>query len=126
MVGVDEVQPDGGVLDTRLVGAWIADAHVLVYQDLGAAGVLYEDGLRHGALLWRFGRHDFNPKLLRTAQHAQGEPPHAWFTAFAPADAPRVAIAVIVEDGGNVGSEATGGRVAAPIARDVMKAVLGR
>ena len=61
-----------------------------------------------------------------TAQHAQGRPPHAWFIGFAPADDPQVAVAVVVEDGGSLGSEATGGRLAAPIARDVMRAVLGR
>jgi len=60
-----------------------------------------------------------------TAQHAQGAAPHAWFIGFAPADHPQVAVAVLVEDGGNAGSEATGGRVAAPIARAVMQAVLG-
>ncbi len=61
-----------------------------------------------------------------TAQHATGQPPHAWFIGFAPADHPRVAVAVLVEDGGGLGSDATGGRVAAPIARDVMAAVLAR
>jgi len=61
-----------------------------------------------------------------TAQHAVGAPPHAWFIAFAPAEAPKIAVAVLVEDGGGLGSDATGGRVAAPIARDVMAAVLGR
>jgi peptidoglycan glycosyltransferase len=60
-----------------------------------------------------------------TAQHAQGRAPHAWFISFAPADDPQVAVAVVVEEGGSVGSEATGGRLAAPIARDVMAAVLG-
>ena len=60
-----------------------------------------------------------------TAQHAKGSAPHAWFISFAPADDPRVAVAVVVEDGGNAGSEAFGGRVAAPIAKAVMKAVLG-
>ncbi|GEK23158.1 peptidoglycan D,D-transpeptidase FtsI family protein [Cellulomonas xylanilytica] len=60
-----------------------------------------------------------------TAQTADGQAPHAWFTAFAPADAPRVAVAVIVEHGGNAGNEATGGRVAAPIAKAVIEAVLG-
>jgi peptidoglycan glycosyltransferase len=54
----------------------------------------------------------------------EGESPHAWFTGFAPADDPQVAVAVIVENGGDVGSEATGGRVAAPIARAVMQAVM--
>ncbi|MDX6198981.1 MAG: penicillin-binding protein [Actinomycetota bacterium] len=61
-----------------------------------------------------------------TAQHADGAAPHAWFIAFAPANDPQVAIAVLVEDGGSAGSEATGGRVAAPIARDVMRAILGQ
>jgi peptidoglycan glycosyltransferase len=61
-----------------------------------------------------------------TAQHAPGKPPHAWFTGFAPADDPKVAVAVVVEDGGNAGSEAAGGRVAAPIAKAVMEAVIGK
>ena len=61
-----------------------------------------------------------------TAQHAPGRPPHAWFIGFAPAEDPRVAVAVVIEDGGSLGSEATGGALSAPIARDVMRAVLRR
>jgi peptidoglycan glycosyltransferase len=61
-----------------------------------------------------------------TAQHGTGLAPHAWFTGFAPAVNAKVAVAVVVEDGGTVGNEAVGGRVAAPIARAVMQAVLGR
>jgi peptidoglycan glycosyltransferase len=61
-----------------------------------------------------------------TAQHAAGKAPHAWFTGFAPADDPKVAVAVVVEDGGNAGNEAAGGRVAAPIAKAVMEAVIGQ
>lgn len=61
-----------------------------------------------------------------TAQHAKGRPPHAWFIGFAPADDPKVAVAVVVEDGGNLGDEATGGQLSAPIARDVMRALLRR
>lgn len=56
----------------------------------------------------------------------EGASPHAWFTGFAPADNPQVAVAVIVQHGGSLGSEATGGRIAAPIARAVMEAVMGR
>lgn len=59
-----------------------------------------------------------------TAQHAKGEAPHAWFAGFAPANAPKVAVAVVIEDGGNLGNEATGGRLAAPVARAVMQAAL--
>ena len=61
-----------------------------------------------------------------TAQHDLKKPPHAWFISFAPATDPKVAVAVVVEDGGVSGSEVGGGRVAAPIARAVMEAVLGR
>jgi peptidoglycan glycosyltransferase len=58
-------------------------------------------------------------------------PPNAWFTAFAgpPDQTPRIAVAVIVIDGGDLGSEATGGRVAAPIAKQIIetyRATLGR
>lgn len=61
-----------------------------------------------------------------TAQTAAGQAPHAWFTAFAPAQAPRVAVAVLVEHGGSMGNNATGGAVAAPIAKAVIEAVLGQ
>jgi peptidoglycan glycosyltransferase len=61
-----------------------------------------------------------------TAQHAEGRPPHAWFIGFAPADDPQVAVAVVVEDGGSAGSEATGGTLSAPIARQIMSAALRR
>ena len=59
-----------------------------------------------------------------TAQ-APGGPPHAWFIAFAPAEAPRFAISVIIERGGSAGDEATGGRVAAPVAAKVLRVLLG-
>jgi peptidoglycan glycosyltransferase len=64
-----------------------------------------------------------------TAQHGTNVAPHAWFTSFAPAgphDTPKVAVAVIVLDGGDLGSEATGGHVAAPIAKAVIEAALQR
>jgi penicillin-binding protein A len=59
-----------------------------------------------------------------TATNGEGRAPNAWFTAFAPAQAPRIAVSVIVLDGGNLGSEATGGQVAAPIVRAVIEAYL--
>jgi penicillin-binding protein A len=54
-----------------------------------------------------------------TAQNATGQQSHAWFISFAPAAKPQVAVAVIVEHGGQ------GGIAAAPIAHSVMCAVLG-
>jgi penicillin-binding protein A len=60
-----------------------------------------------------------------TAQQGGGRTPHAWFVSFAPADNdPKVAVAVIVEDGAKQ-AEISGNGLAAPIARDVMEAVLG-
>jgi peptidoglycan glycosyltransferase len=61
-----------------------------------------------------------------TAQHDPDLPPHAWFISFAPANDPKIAVAVVVEDGGVTGSEVGGGRIAAPIARAVMEAVVGK
>ena len=54
-----------------------------------------------------------------TAEVGPGRPSDAWFIAFAPAEAPRVAVAVLIVNGG------VGGDVAAPIAREVLAAALG-
>jgi peptidoglycan glycosyltransferase len=61
-----------------------------------------------------------------TAEHGtdpRNTPPHAWYMAFAPAQSPKVAVAVLVEDGGDRLS-ATGGALAAPIGRSVIEAAL--
>lgn len=63
-----------------------------------------------------------------TAEHGndpKNTPPHAWYTAFAPAEDPQVAVAVIVESGGDRGLAATGGTVAAAIGRLTIDAALG-
>ncbi|MCC7363385.1 MAG: hypothetical protein IT303_03355 [Dehalococcoidia bacterium] len=54
-----------------------------------------------------------------TAESGQGTS-HAWFIAFAPAEDPVIAVAVVVEDGGQ------GGVVASPIAGQVIQAALAR
>ncbi|HEX2376634.1 MAG TPA: penicillin-binding transpeptidase domain-containing protein [Gaiellales bacterium] len=53
-----------------------------------------------------------------TAEVGPDRPSDAWFIAFAPAQAPRVAIAVLIVNGG------VGGDVAAPIARQVLESAL--
>ena len=59
-----------------------------------------------------------------TAQNAVGQAPHSWFVGFAPADNPRVAVCVFVENsGGDFAGQ--GGVTAAPVARAVMAAALG-
>jgi peptidoglycan glycosyltransferase len=63
-----------------------------------------------------------------TAEHGNNPkqtPPHAWYVAFAPAENPQVAVAVLVENGGDRALEATGGSVAAPVGRAVIAAALG-
>jgi peptidoglycan glycosyltransferase len=52
-----------------------------------------------------------------TAENAEND--HSWFIGFAPADDPKIAVAVFVKHGGK-----TGGDVSAPIARSVMEAYL--
>ena len=61
-----------------------------------------------------------------TAQNGKGEPYTLWFTGFAPSTNPKVAVAVVVEDGGGIGQAGRGNTLAAPIAAKVMKAVLGK
>jgi penicillin-binding protein A len=48
---------------------------------------------------------------------------HVWFISFAPAEAPQIAVAVMLEDQPSA-TEATGGALAAPIAQAVMRAAL--
>jgi len=61
-----------------------------------------------------------------TAQTTKERPPFAWFTAFAPADDPKVAVAVLIEDANIARNDIAGGTLAAPIAKKVMEAVLGQ
>nr|WP_294693988.1 penicillin-binding protein 2 [uncultured Friedmanniella sp.] len=59
-----------------------------------------------------------------TAQSDPSRKPFAWFTSFAPAEDPKIAVAVVVEDADIPRQDIAGGRVAAPIARAVMEAGL--
>ncbi|KAA9134506.1 peptidoglycan D,D-transpeptidase FtsI family protein [Microbacterium caowuchunii] len=61
-----------------------------------------------------------------TAENGGSAPYSLWFTGFAPAEDPKVAVAVVVENGGGQGQSGSGGSIAAPIAKKVMEAVLGR
>ena len=54
-----------------------------------------------------------------TAETGVG-PPHVWFIGFAPVERPTIALAVLVESGGEAGENATGGSVAAPIAQEIL------
>ncbi len=54
-----------------------------------------------------------------TAETAPGQPPHAWFACYAPADQPELVVVVVVEHGGQ------GSAVAAPLARQILEAYYG-
>jgi peptidoglycan glycosyltransferase len=55
-----------------------------------------------------------------TAENRAGEAPHGWFVGFAPAQAPSVVVAVVVEN------TPEGGVTAAPLGAQVMRAAIGK
>ena len=57
-------------------------------------------------------------RTYRESELSERQRKHAWFMAFAPADQPRIAVVVLVENGGG------GSAVAAPVARAVVDAWL--
>jgi peptidoglycan glycosyltransferase len=61
-----------------------------------------------------------------TAENGEGQPYTLWFTGFAPAENPRVAVVVVIENGGGLGQSASGNSLVAPIARKIMQAVLAQ
>lgn len=61
-----------------------------------------------------------------TAETGNDNPNIAWFIATAPAYSPEVAVAVVIENTGNPSAEVSGNQLAAPIARDVIRAVLNK
>ncbi|HUP90995.1 MAG TPA: penicillin-binding protein 2 [Solimonas sp.] len=83
--------------------------HDAPYRIAAKTGTAQVAGMKQEELVAR--------KLEATPVHLRD---HAWFIAFAPAEAPRIAIAVLAEHAGH------GGSVAGPIARQVMdQALLG-
>jgi peptidoglycan glycosyltransferase len=60
-----------------------------------------------------------------TAQTQEENKPYAWFVSFAPADDPRIAVAVFVQDASGVArDDVAGGALAGPIAKSMMEAAL--
>lgn len=86
---------------------WSPEAHRLVTE-----------GMRQSVLAGT-GQSMNTPRLAilgktGTAEVGKNLRPHAWMVAAAPADTPRFVVVVVVENGGS------GGRVAGPIARDIL------
>ncbi|MHB9072659.1 MAG: penicillin-binding protein 2 [Desulfobaccales bacterium] len=91
---------EGGVSESRGTGKAARLSSIQVAGKTGTAQVVAID------------RND--PKRAR----GRGMQDHAWFVAYAPADDPKVAVAVLVEHGGH------GGSAAGPLASRVIKAGL--
>jgi penicillin-binding protein 2 len=85
--------------------AWAYIGQNIPYRMAGKSGTSQVVGIKQGET--------YNEKELSEFQRK-----HAWFIAFAPADAPEIALAVLVENGGG------GSAVAAPVAREVVDAQL--
>jgi penicillin-binding protein 2 len=73
--------------------------------DHGTAGVARIEGVNWGG-------------KTGSAQNSHGPMAHGWFVGFAPIEDPRIAIAVVVENGGH------GGVVAAPVAKQIVEKYL--
>ncbi|MDA1074101.1 MAG: penicillin-binding protein 2 [Proteobacteria bacterium] len=85
--------------------AWAYIGQNIGYRMAGKSGTAQVVGIKQGEEYEEEELDEFNRK-------------HAWFIAFAPADDPQIAIAVLVENGGG------GSSVAAPVAREVIDAFL--
>jgi len=132
------VANDGAVMKPRMVDAVIGDDfavhkqftdeafdQVLSAADAKALSAVLVQGVDSGAATG--ARIDGVDVAGKTGTAENGSRPYTlWFTGFAPAENPKVAVAVVVEDGGGKGQSGTGNTIAAPIAKKVIEAVLGR
>ncbi|HEY7812748.1 MAG TPA: penicillin-binding protein 2, partial [Nakamurella sp.] len=63
-----------------------------------------------------------------TAEHGpdpKNTQPYGWYVAFAPADNPQIAVAVVVTSGGNYDAATVGALVAGPVGRAMINAAVG-
>lgn len=112
---VEEIRaPDGNKLFTAqpelLTGA-VSPAIAAVITEAMAAVVQSGTGRAAALTAWQVAG------KTGSAENPHGKA-HAWFIGFAPAENPRVAVAVVVENAG------AGGEAAAPIAREVLRGAL--
>ena len=85
--------------------AWAYIGRDIAYRMAGKSGTAQVVGIPQG-------------EQYEEEELAEFQRKHAWFIAFAPADDPAIALAVLVENGGG------GSSVAAPVAREVIDAFL--
>jgi penicillin-binding protein A len=121
-----ELQPDGQPVrvTSKETATTVRDLMIGVVQN----GTGVAAALPNVQVAGKTGTAELGPKALQPGQEepdaAEGEEPEqeldAWFTAFAPAREPRLAIGVMV-----VNAAGDGGEIAAPIAAQVLSAGLG-
>jgi penicillin-binding protein 2 len=108
---LNNVPPKGEVPVGKEMLAFIRDAMTGVVNGPGGTG--------HGARMetvtvaGKTGTAQVISLDSQTADKAHKD--HAWFTSFAPAEAPEIAVTVLVEHGGK------GGAVAAPLAKKIIE-----
>jgi penicillin-binding protein A len=121
---VAELRPDAEPVrvTSKQTAATVRDLMIGVVEN----GTGVAAGLPNVQVAGKTGTAELGPKALQPGQEPpeEGEEPEqeldAWFTAFAPAQEPRLAIGVMI-----VNAAGDGGEVAAPIAAQVLSAGLG-
>jgi penicillin-binding protein 2 len=124
--GNGELHPTALVANPSIQGVSPADWDLIINGMVGAATYGTAAAISKGATYQIAGKtgtaqvYSVSRSEQLTRKVAERLRDHAWFIAFAPVEAPRIAVAVLVENGG------FGASAAAPIARKVMDAYLLR
>lgn len=124
------VQQIGGMDGTDLIEQFAPEVlrtvdlqpDVLATVREGMCGAVSDENLGTGYYVFN-NRDEPRPNYVacgKTGTAEAGDRPNAWFIAFAPADAPQIAVVVAVPRAGREGSE-----VAAPIARRILDNFFG-
>lgn len=107
---------DGNVVFERTPRAWL---HPITKETAGVMRSLMEMVVNKGT--GRSAQIDDVRVAGKTGTAEVGkDAPHAWFVGFTPAEDPKIVVAVIIENGG------TGGKIAGPIAKQIIAASLGK
>lgn len=121
-----QIHPIAPVANPSIQGVSATDWDIVINGMIGAATYGTAAAISKGATYQIAGKtgtaqvYSVSRSEQLTRKVAERLRDHAWFIAFAPVEAPRIAVAVLVENGG------FGASAAAPIARKVMDAYLLR
>jgi peptidoglycan glycosyltransferase len=117
---------DGGVLDRTRPEVWqtpISPGTAATLRDL-MVGVVQNGTARCCMQLANGVQAAAKTGTAQLNATGEEERSHAWIIAFAPAEAPRIAVAVMLKGVNAEISAGTGGTLAGPIARQVLDAAL--